>query len=250
MNKKIFNLVVLLVMLLVLMYGLTGCSQKPSEEDANDAVIKEMEEVYGDKFTVIRNGVNVSNDLFGTNPVYEVFLESENLDNKEIKVDYRYNKNSGKYDYEYCNYNFIKYEEEILEELEVLDEIYDDYKLLLSPRADDMVKVSYEEYKESENTLQMHIIVSPNASKSNKEKDFEKLRKSLEENELLISRINIIYTNEEDVFDELDSKDEDDIIGYARLNGGIEGMFYLDEDYKTKDMSRWVEHKKSKTMEK
>ena len=32
-------------------------------------------------------------------------------------------------------------------------------------------------------------------------------------------------------------------------SGGIEGMFYLDEDFKTKDMSRWVEHKKLKSMD-
>lgn len=250
MNKKFLKLVMLVMILLGLIYVLTGCSDKPSMEESNEDVIQEMEKVYGEKFTYISSASKGSDDLFGTNPTRELVLESEKLPNKEIKVLYQYNENNGKYNYKQCYYNFVKYEEEILEELEFLDEIYDEYKLLLSPRADDMVKVSYEEYKESENTLQMHIIVAPDVSKSNKEKDFEKLRKSLEENELLISRINIIYTNEEDVFDELDSKDEDDIIGYARLNGGIEGMFYLDEDYKTKDMSRWVEHKKSKAMEK
>lgn len=250
MNKKVIKLVILLIMLISLTYLLTGCSEKPSLEESTEYVIKKMENVYGEDFTYISSDILGSDDLFGKNPTRELILESEKLPDKEIKVLYQYNENNGEYNYTQCYYNFIKYEEEILEELEILDEIYDDYKLLLSPRSDDMVKASYEEYKESENTLQMHIIVSPDVSKSNKEKDFEKLRKSLEENELLISRINIIYTNEEDVFDALETKEEEDIIGYARLNGGIEGMFYLDEDFKTKEMSRWVEHKKLKSMDK
>lgn len=245
MNKKIIKLSTLLFLLLTLTVILTGCTQRPSLEESTENVIKEMEKVYGDKFTYISSCSRGTDDLFGKNPTREVILESEELPNKEIKVLYNYDDYTGNYNYQKCYYNLVKYEEKILEELAVLDEIYDEYKVLLLPTNDDMVKLSYDEYTKSENTIQLYVIVSPKASKLNKEKDFEKLRKSLEENELFISRINIFYTNEGVVFDELDSKNEEEIMDYARENGGTEGIFYLDEDYKTKDMSRWLERKKS-----
>lgn len=243
MSKQILNLAIVVIMLFGLIYILTGCANTPSNEELNQHAIKMLEEIYGEKFSLVSCNFNVDGDLFGTASITELILKNDKIPNKEIKFRYRYNSDTEDYEYISCNYNFIKYEEKIFEKLKFLDDIYIDYNYIVDAKSDDIENLSFEDYIKSNNSMHLYIFLSPTDNQMTKEKDFEEVRKTLEKNKLFISKINIMYVNDETIYNSLDVKNEE-IYGDIRASGCIEGMLFLDNDYKLKINSKWIERKK------
>ncbi|MBO5096386.1 MAG: hypothetical protein J6A17_00860 [Bacilli bacterium] len=247
MKKK--NLNVLIIMIMLLGCILTGCTDRPPKEEGDKQALQMLEELYDDEFTLVSSGPGYDSDLFGKGGTTKLILESENYPNKEIELRYRYNTTDNEYEYVSCNYNFVRYEEDILDILDYLDVIYGDYKYVLKTKLDKVTDYSFKEYIKSDNNIFLYVFLPPTANKITKELDFEKVRSLLERNELWISNINVIYTNEREVYDNIDITDEEDLYGYVRLNGCVEGMLFIDEDFNLKEKSKWIERKKLKKAE-
>ena len=245
MRRRLLSLTTLFALILASLIVLTGCgiSFQSTDENHDEQAVQMLEEIYDDDFEFVEKeqfGFGGPFDGVG----YELTLKSKKFPNKDIKMTYYYDQDTKEDTLSRSNYNFIRFEEKVYEKLNILADIYQDYKIQISttdPKHSsvEISNCSFEEYISSENDMEVVICLPPSVNSENKGEDIQKLQVLLKENKILIGgNIKIYYVNDEQYFDEIDEKN----INEYELSQGkyICGSFYMNEDYEWENYSRWI----------
>lgn len=193
---KIFKMGIILMVLLIIMLGVSGCMGKGSKEANNGKTVKEemlehMKNKYGEEFEL----VNIGTDSW-VDPYSEMILHSKKFPKGRIIV-----RKGG--DTITDNYTDFLMKEKIEAEMtEIVSKIYPKSKVLYDAGGKTLgnevnPSMSVKEYSKSRLLpFSITVCISESNFETNKDKKIEELRKALEEKQYR-SDISIFYVLED-----------------------------------------------------
>lgn len=239
MKNKILSIGLIVIMLFGTTFILTGCGGRPSSEEfiANGIALYEKE--FDDDFTfvrVVRGGSGTWGE-FGTleEGRMDVIVSSKKYPNKEIKMSFFCNRKTKKYRMASSDYNFVRYEEQLYKDFENVAQIYSDSCIRISAIGMDNSNLNYTEYISTIGNLsQLTVYVAP--GQYNKNEDIKKIINVLNEKNIKIQSVEIIYFNDNEEYTRI--KAIQDKREYFKLKYSTYDNFYveLDEDYNIERM--------------
>lgn len=237
MKNKLLSLGMIIIIIMSL-FSLAGCGKKLTREEIDEGAIKELERIYNDDLTLVSRGQGYGGDVFGRGSNVELILKSQKFSNEKIQMRYSYDSKNKKYELLGSNYNFIRYKNNILERLEILSEIYPDYKIHLKSYFDTDKDYTFDEYISSKKYLDIFIFLAPSVDSSSKDSDIEKIRMKLEQSRILVTGINVYYVKNQELYNSINpqkiSSDE-----WGTLNSDcLNGTFYMNTNYEW-DNQNW-----------
>ena len=224
--KKIFSRILILAVLSTLMFSLTGCS----EEKRNEQVVKELEKIYDDEFTII-NSKQKGGGVFGRGSNTLLNLECKKYPGEKIEVIYDYGLFFGGNKLITCNYDSYRYNDEILRNIDFISDVYNDYCVVnekIGTRIDK--NMTFDTYKQE--GIYLRIYLSPDNDINKKEENIEKLRKLLKKNKIK-ANIYVYYISNQKSYDEAKNKINESYTSYLKIDPSCKarGGFLINDEY-------------------
>ena len=226
MKKKFLSMVLIIVMLVGIIFTLTGCGK--SSNFSVDEIIQYMSNKYGENFTYIEP-IDINQPTASS---LAIFVENENYPNKKIYAKCILENGEKRFSDNFTTYIYEDDTREILTKLS--KSVYpdakiryalSDYNTAASSYSDDG-KLTFKEYlSRSSSSINYMILLPPDHDNTIYKEELANLCELFKENKVVCS-VTIVYLKDDSQFEKFITDGEYDYNGYK-----LRGHIRVDENF-------------------